>query len=95
MKLPKTFKTGQKKYTVEMVDALARGCRGRVVYDHAKVYVAKRGLWCAHTQEQMHETLIHEMVHAVLHEMGDDYNKEKFVEPFAKKLSQTILSARF
>lgn len=95
MKLPKSFKVGHKKYSVHEYPTLDDCNQGVVYYERREVHIARRGLFTRYTPKQKHEVLIHEMVHAVLHDMGSKYNREEFVEPFAAKLSAAILSARF
>jgi hypothetical protein len=95
MKLPKTFRVGRKKYQVHNVHSIRRGYRGLVTHSKGEVLIAKRGPHVQYTPSEQHETLLHEMVHAVLFDMDSKYNTEAFVEPFARKLSKAIMSARF
>jgi hypothetical protein len=45
----------------------------------------------------MTDTFWHELVHAILNDMGEDLlnNNEKFVTGFANRLTKAIQSARF
>ena len=95
MKLPKTFRVGRKKFVVTEVDRLPRDHRGIVKHSAAHVHIARGHRWGTYSPRQRHETLLHEMTHAVLRSMDDRFNTEDFVQPFAEKLAKAIMSARF
>ena len=88
--IPKTFRLANRTWRVNRVPFLSKKDRGLVDHITRDVYVAYKG----RTLKQQHETLLHEMTHAVLNEVDPAYNREPFVEEFAKQLSKAILSAR-
>jgi predicted SprT family Zn-dependent metalloprotease len=102
---PKSIKV--KKRRVPIFQHTYVTCQGeylRGAYEHGDgIHLAKRmkiGLApesYEFTYKDQHETLWHEITHAILHEMGrHKLNKdEKFVTEFAKTLSDAILSAKF
>ena len=97
--LPKKIKIGEKWYSVEVVEAMRnKGEMGRVYYDERRIELGKR------TQRgipirlsALHETFWHELVHAILHGMGEHKlnDRENFVEEFSSRLFRAINTARF
>lgn len=98
--IPRKIKVGMKWYSVEVVEAmLDKGEMGKVSYPDQKIKIGARNNRTGrpYKDEQMKETFWHELVHAILVDMGEyKLNKrESFVEEFAKRLSKAIQSARY
>lgn len=97
MKLPKRITVGKTVYAVEEVDTL-RGLCGYVDYNDAEICVARRSSYTkrAYKQEAVDDTFWHELVHAILYEMGHKlYRDDTFVSKFANLLTKAINSAEF
>ena len=98
MQIPKQFKLGNKNYTVEMVQhTKPKGTMGTIDYDLCRVEIATNsGLTDrSFKQEEMTDTFWHEVTHAILRDMKHkQWNDEKFVTAFAKRLTQIITTAK-
>jgi hypothetical protein len=98
--LPKKLKVGDKWYSVEVVEAMReKGLMGRVYYPEQKI---KIGLVSNRTgakfkMEHVQDSFWHEVVHAILQDMGRDAlnRDEKFVTGFANRLTKAIQTAKF
>ena len=100
MPIPKTIRVGKKRYSIEVVEALLqRRVMGTIDHDKQLIQIGRRSNYTgrAYTKAMMTDTFWHELVHAILNDMGEDsLNKdEKFVTAFANRLTQAIQSARF
>ena len=97
--LPKLLRIGQKKYSVEVVEAmLEKSWRGSVSYVPQRIRIARNSNVSGRpfADHEMQATFWHELTHAILYDMGSPlYNKEKFVEEFSTRLAQAISTARF
>ena len=98
--LPRKIKIGLKWYSVEVVEAMMdKGEMGKVIYPEQKIKIGAKSNITGrkYKEEEIRETFWHELVHAILVDMGEyALNKrEDFVEEFAKRLSKAIKSARF
>ena len=99
MSLPKKVKVGNRWYSVEVVEAMRdKSIMGRVNYTDRTIQIGKRthhGI--PFKLSALHETFWHELVHAILHDMGEDKlnERENFVEEFSTRLAKAIQSARF
>lgn len=100
MKLPRKVRVGDKWYSVEVVEAMReKGHMGMVYYPEKKIRI---GLTSNKTgnpykAEQVNDTFWHEMVHAILEDMGrHSLNRnEVFVTGFANRLTRAIETAKF
>ena len=100
MKIPKKLRVGDKWYSVEVVEAMVeKGFMGKVYYPEQKIRI---GLANTQTGKKfkpadVHDTFWHELVHAILEDMGyDTLNRnERFVTGFANRLTKAIETARF
>ena len=98
--LPKKLKVGDKWYSVEVVEAMReKGLMGQVYYPEQKI---KIGLTSTRTgtkfkMEHVQDTFWHEVVHAILEDMGRNAlnRDEKFVTGFANRLTKAINTAKF
>jgi hypothetical protein len=100
MNLPRKIKVGTKWYSVEVVEAMAeKGFMGRVYYPDQKIKIGKSSNTTGRQfkPEQVHDTFWHEVVHAILADMGEDRlnGNERFVTGFANRLTKAIETARF
>ena len=100
MPIPKTIRVGKKRYSIEVVEALLqRRVMGSINHDKQVIQIGRKSNYTgkAYTNAMMTDTFWHELVHAILNDMGEDsLNKnEKFVTAFANRLTQAIQSARF
>jgi hypothetical protein len=98
--IPRKIKVGLKWYSVEIVEALLdKGEMGKVIYPEQKIKIGAKNNRTGrpYGEAQMKETFWHELVHAILVDMGEfKLNKrEDFVEEFAKRLAKAIKSARY
>lgn len=89
--IPRRIRVGTRMYSVDIVQSMQRSRDlGRIWYESGTVHILKR------KPEQMCDTFWHEMVHAILYDMGHRlYNDEKFVTEFAGRLAKAIKSAEF
>lgn len=98
-RIPSRVRVGNKAYSIDIVETMLRkGENGRIYYDEGVIRLAKRSNICGrrYCKAEMTETFWHEMVHAILHDMGHPlYNNEQFVSRFAQRLAAAIQSARF
>jgi hypothetical protein len=97
---PRRMRVGKKLYSVEVVEAmLEKKSVGRVDYDAQRIQIAMRNPFTnrAMAGAELRDTFWHELVHAILYDMGrDNLNRdEAFVTGFAARLSQAIDSAKF
>ena len=98
--IPRRIRVGAKQYSIDIVETMLRKRdMGRIHYDQRRIELGKTSNVTGRrfASETMQENFWHEMVHAILHDMGrDNLNRdEKFVQDFAKRLTQAINSARF
>jgi hypothetical protein len=97
--LPKKVKVGEKWYSVEVVEAMRnRGEMGRVYYDERRIELGKRTHHGIPLRlSALQETFWHELVHALLYEMGEHKlnDRELFVEEFSSRLFKAVNTARF
>lgn len=95
MNIPKRFTVGTTKYTVFLMDppkTRSTGCAfGSIHFAWQYIYVQPR------FEANMEKTFWHEVVHAILHDMGRARlnNDEQFVDDFAKRLHQITKTAKF
>jgi DNA-binding HxlR family transcriptional regulator len=100
MQIPKKVKVGDKWYSVEVVEAMVeKNLMGKVYYPEQKI---KIGLASTQTGKKfaptdVNDTFWHELVHAILDDMGyDTLNRnERFVTGFARRLTKAIETAKF
>lgn len=100
MNLPRKLKVGDKWYSIEVVEAMReKGHMGRVYYPDQKIKIGKKSNTTGRkfAKADMHDTFWHELVHAILADMGEDQlnNNERFVTRFANRLTKAIETARF
>ncbi len=95
MKMPTPFRVGHRRYLVKVVDNLPQHGQGMIEYEKKRVLLGRHSPIRKYTSEEQFATLIHEITHAVLHDMGSNHNKESFVEPFALRMAQALASAKF
>ena len=72
--------------------------QGRVYYELGRIELGRHSNVDRrrYTNQEMQDTFWHELVHAILYEMGHRlYSDEKFVDTFSTHLSRSINSARF
>lgn len=97
--IPTKVRVGDKLYSVEVVEAMReKHLMGSVCYALQHITLAKTSTRTGKqfTPAQRSETFWHELVHAILYEMGHRlYSNEKFVDAFAKRLDKAIRTAEF
>ena len=98
MRIPKSFKVGKKKYTVnEAVIGSNRTCiKGVIFFQKQSIdigqYVHNRRM----SEKERAAVFWHEALHAMLHDMGSRKNgDEQFVEALAKRITDVVYTARF
>ncbi|WEE35068.1 ImmA/IrrE family metallo-endopeptidase [Lactiplantibacillus paraplantarum] len=92
MKLPKHVKISGIKYTVVLKKRLedsGDACWGLTDYPGATIYIRKEL-----SEQKQRQTLMHEMVHVMMHEAGldDICNDEKIVTPLGNMLDNVLAS---
>ena len=100
MQLPKKIKVGRKWYAVEMHHSgLDKSLMGRVHYPERKIHLGLRSKrhGYKYAKAEIYDTFWHELVHAILEDMGQDSlnRNERFVTGFANRLTKAIMSAKF
>lgn len=100
MKLPTRMRVGKKWYSVEVVEAmLHRRDMGRTFYPESCIRLGKTSNVTGRkfTKDELADTFWHELVHAILEDMGQhELNKnEAFVTQFANRLTVAIKTAKF
>ena len=100
MKIPKKIRVGDKWYSVEIVEAMReKGLMGKVYYPEQKIQIGRNSNRTGRRfkRSDVDDTFWHELVHAILDDMGyDTLNRnEQFVHGFAKRLTKAIETARF
>ena len=100
MNLPRKLKVGDKWYSIEVVEAMReKGYMGRVYYPEQKIKIGKKSAANGRkfSKSDMHDTFWHELVHAILADMGEHQlnNNERFVTRFANRLTRAIETAKF
>lgn len=90
----KSFYIGGIKYTVEEVDNIEGRVLGQCYLADKKIFIAKSSYGREVTDEGKEQTLIHEVIHAILDELGytDLSGDEKFVQSFSLLLHQFYVS---
>ena len=98
MLIPKQFDLGDKTYKVELVrHTKPKGTMGTIYYDRHRVEIATdSGLSDrSFKQEELTDTFWHEVTHAILRDMNHrQWNDEKFVDAFAKRLTQVVTTEK-
>lgn len=95
--IPTEMQIGNKKYVVQQHEKLGNGYDKGVVDVKAKrIELGKKDVaGSKFSAEERYETLFHEMTHAILYEMNHPlWRDEKFVNRFAKHLTDAICTAR-
>jgi hypothetical protein len=96
--IPKTIRVGKKRYSIEIVETLLQHRMGAVNFDNAQIKIGRKSMsGHRYTQAMMTDTFWHELVHAILNDMGRNTLNadEQFVTGFANRLTKAIQSARF
>ena len=92
MEIPTAFRLGRRRFTVHMMSA-ARPERAAQGYLYTALGMLK--LRKQPPKKQAH-TFWHEVVHAILHDMGDArWADEAFVDGVAKRINQVVHTAEF
>ena len=92
--VPTAVTIGKRKIKVELCDQVFVGteeCRGAFDYEAGHIAIAKQAA------TRQHNTLWHEMTHAILYDMGRYKltKDEVFVTGLSSRLHKAIASARF
>lgn len=100
MPLPKKVRVGNKWYSVDVVESMQRkGHMGGINYTSRRIELGRKSNVSQRTFKpgEMCDSFWHELVHAILRDMGEDRlnDNEKFVTAFANRLTKAIDSARF
>jgi hypothetical protein len=98
--IPRRIRVGTKQYSIDIVETMLRKRdMARIHYDHSRIELGKTSNVTGKrfAPETMQANFWHEVVHAILADMGrDTLNRdEKFVHAFAERLTQVINTARF
>jgi len=95
--IPSEMKIGKKKYEVIQQEQVNGGVdRGLVNIKEKFIRLGAKDYNDNNfSAEEYYETLFHEMTHAILYEMKNPlWRNEKFVQRFAKHLTDAIVSAK-
>ena len=97
--LPKKVQIGVKWYSVDVVETMRNKAHmGEANYPEQTITLGRRTHHGVPFKlSALHETFWHELVHVILHSMGEDKlnDNEKFVEEFSHRLAKAIQTARF
>lgn len=98
--IPRRVRVGNKQYSIDIVETMLRKRdMGRIHYDHNRIELGEFSNVTGRRfrPEIVQENFWHEVVHAILHDMAEHKlnSNERFVQEFAKRLTQVINSARF
>jgi len=97
--IPKLLRIGEKKYSVEVVEAmLEKSWQGSISYGPQRIKIARTSNVSGRpfADHEMQATFWHEITHAILYDMDNSlYKNEKFVTEFSTRLAQAIKTARF
>ena len=90
------FKLGSKKYSVEYVDNIDDSGLGRCISPIGLIKIAKTFFGKDIPKDAQEQTTYHEIVHAILNELGQDKlsDDENFVQSFALLLHQFIITKK-
>ncbi len=100
MKLPAKIRVGRRWYSVEVVEAmLDKHDMGRTYYNEQRIQLGRTSNTTGRQfkPEQIADTFWHEVVHAILRDMGEHRlnANEVFVTKFANRLTEAIKTAKF
>jgi len=98
--IPRRIRVGKKLYSIEVVEAmLEKKHMGKVYYPQQTIKLGRTSNVTGrrYQEEEIQDTFWHEVVHAILHDMGRDAlnRDETFVTGFANRLTRAINSAKF
>lgn len=98
--LPTRIRIGKRLYSIDVVETMInKGDMARHYPALQKIKIAQRSNLTGRRfkPDDINDSFWHEVVHAILHDMGEHtLNKnEAFVSAFAKRLTKAIKSARF
>ena len=97
--LPKKLKVDDKWYSVDVVESMRnKTMMGEAHYPSQTITLGRKTHHGVPFKlSALHETFWHELVHVILHSMGEDKlnDNERFVEEFSHRLAKAIETARF
>lgn len=97
--LPKKLQVNNKWYSVDVVESMRNKAHmGEANYPNQTITIARKTHHGVPFKlSALHETFWHELVHCILHSMGEDKlnDDERFVEEFSNRLAKAIETARF
>jgi len=88
---------GDVEWKTEMLDDIDDTGMGRTHTALARIRLAEKTLSGQMSKNVIHNTFIHELVHAILDNVGrpDLSDNEAFVEPFANFLKQALATMKY
>jgi hypothetical protein len=100
MKIPRKLRVGRNWYSVDVVDSMrSKGTMGLINYAARRIEIGRKCTLTgvSYKREVLHDTFWHELVHAILEDMGQDglNRNEKFVTGFANRLTKAVDTASF
>ena len=97
--LPKKLQVADKWYSVDVVESMQKkSMMGEAHYPSQTITIGRKTHHGVPFKlSALHETCWHELVHCILHSMGEDKlnDNEPFVEEFSHRLAKAIQTARF
>ena len=97
--LPKKLQVADKWYSVDVVESMQKkSMMGEAHYPSQTITIGRKTHHGVPFKlSALHETFWHELVHCILHSMGEDKlnDNEAFVEEFSHRLAKAIQTARF
>ena len=97
--LPKKIQVGDNWYSVDVVESMRnKSFMGEASYPDRKITLGRKTHHGVPFKlSALHETFWHELVHVILHSMGEFKlnGNEEFVEEFSNRLAKAIQTARF
>ena len=98
MLIPKSFRLGDRTYTVLILPTMGkRGVMGATYFKSARIEIGKKSkiTGAAYRREELNETFWHELTHAILNDMGSNLERdEDFVTAFSSRLAQAVSTAK-
>jgi len=99
IKLPQSFYLHGQKINIIMVDHIAseNGSLGEARMTKNEIAIQQNSAGFKRPQTQVEQTFYHELVHFILHHMGQDElcGEEQFVDGFSQLLHQAMASMEF
>ena len=99
LSIPRKIRVGKRLYSVEILEAMCnKNHMGQIDFNKRLIQLSRKThTGAAYTADDVTESFWHELVHAILYDMGEHKlnSRENFVEEFSARLAKAIKTARF